>query len=438
MRASNLKFLILLWLLFFVFSCSKDDDNGQGMGTGTQASTSPNILFVIADDLGRDAISGYVEGLIKPTTPNLDAIRNDGLTFNNFWVNPTCSPTRSAIITGKYGYRTNLISVGDMISSSETLLHEYISDNTNQKYANALIGKWHLSGGDNTINPETFGVDYFAGIIRGSVPDYYDWDLNESGSTSNNTGYTTEVLTDLSIDWINAQDKPWFLWLAYNAPHTPFHVPPDNMHSQGELAAYTDAQDPLPYFMAAIEAMDFQIGRLIDSIPADELDNTVIIFIGDNGSPNQVAQSPYLRTRAKGSLYQGGINVPMFASGAVVTCKGIDNNLITGTDLFATISNLAGINVTEYHDSKSFASLFTADNNAIRQFQYSEENMNEDKLWTISDGQFKLINNTNGNDEFYKLSTDPYEINNLLDANLTAEDQDAKTNLEAELALIRQ
>jgi len=325
-----------------------------------------------------------------------------------------------------------------MISSSETLLHEYISDNTNQKYANALIGKWHLSGGDNTINPETFGVDYFAGIIRGSVPDYYDWDLNESGSTSNNTGYTTEVLTDLSIDWINAQDKPWFLWLAYNAPHTPFHVPPANMHSQGELAAYTDTQDPLPYFMAAIEAMDFQIGRLIDSIPADGLDNTVIIFIGDNGSPNQVAQSPYTRTRAKGSLYQGGINVPMFASGAVVTRSGIDNNLITGTDLFATISNLAGINVTEYHDSKSFASLFTADNNAIRQFQYSEENMNEDKLWTISDGQFKLINNTNGNDEFYKLSTDPYEINNLLDANLTAEDQDAKTNLEAELAFIRQ
>lgn len=424
--------LFLVTIFFAVVSCSNDDEPKMSDIMGE----TPNILLIVADDLGRDAISGFPEGIVKPTSPNIDSIRNSGLTFNNFWVNPTCSPTRSAIITGRYGYRTGLIEVGDVISPTETLLHQYITDNTNGKYANALIGKWHLSG-NNNVNPEDFGIDYFAGIIRGGVNDYYNWNLSESGSSSNNTGYTTEVFTDLSIDWINEQDKPWFLWLAYNSPHTPFHVPPSNMHSQGDLPEYTDSEEPLPYFMAAIEAMDFQIGRLLKNIPTDELENTIIIFIGDNGSPGQVAQAPYAANNAKGTLYQGGINVPLFVTGSGVTRLGEDDNLINGTDLFATISNIAGIDINAYYDSKNFSFLLKSDSITDRVFQYSEKNMGDNQLWTLSDGQYKLINNTNGNDEFYKLSVDPFESNNLLDTNLTPADRTAKLNLENELLVIR-
>ena len=180
--------------------------------------------------------------------------------------------------------------------------------------------------------------------------------MTEDGAGSFETEYTTKKFTDLAIDWIHQQDKPWFMWLAHNAPHTPFHVPPNGMHTQGNLPTFLDGMDETPYYMAAIEAMDFQIGRLLDRIPEEERENTIIIFIGDNGSPNEVAQSPYSNFTSKGSLNQGGINVPMFISGKGVSRSGNDDSLITSTDLFATISELAGVTVNEIHDSKSSVS----------------------------------------------------------------------------------
>lgn len=298
------------------------------------------------------------------------------------------------------------------------------------------MGKWHLSGQNGSANPELFGVDYYAGLIRGGVQDYYEWQLTEDGVGSMQTEYPTEVFTDLSIDWINGQSKPWFLWLAYNAAHTPFHVPPNEMHSQGSLPSYTDGLDPMPYYMAAIEAIDFQVGRLLEEIPEEELDNTVIIYLGDNGSPTQVAQFPYSSNMVKGSLYQGGVNVPMFILGKGVSRTGEDNNLICSTDLFSTIANLAGVNVSEIHDSKSFKTLLSSESEH-RAFQYSESNNGTNDVWAISNGTFKLIVNVNGNEEMYDLVNDPYEKNDLLTGILTANEENSKMELEAELSIIR-
>lgn len=427
-----MKFPVLIVLsICLLASCKEDQIDVPGN------SEPPNILLIIADDLGKDALNGFTEGSIKPNTPHLDAIRNNGLSFTNMWVYPTCTPSRSAIITGKYGYRTGVKWAGDVLSQSETTLQQYISSGTGNKYATAIIGKWHLSGNNATVNPEDFGIDYYAGLIRGAVDDYYQWQLTEDGATIQQNSYTTEFFTDLSIDWVNEQTKPWFLWLAYNAPHTPFHVPPSNMHSQGNLPDYTNGMDGTPYYMAAIEAMDYQIGRLLDSIPENELENTIIIFIGDNGTPGQVAQSPYSPPKAKGSLYQGGINVPMFISGAGVSRSGSDDNVISPTDLFTTIAEISGVYVSEIHDGRSFKSLLTQQSH-IREFQYSEMNDGTDDLWTISNGDYKLIVNANGNEEMYYLSNDPYEQNDLLDGNLTAAETAAKAALETELANIRQ
>ena len=426
-------FIVAVLSLILLLSCNKDDNQEV---IAEVASISPNILFIIADDLGKDAISGYLEGNIKPNTPSLDDIRNSGIAFDNLWVYPTCSPTRASIITGKYGYRTNVKWAGDILSNSENILHNYIKSQTNNKYSTAVIGKWHLAGDANsTFNPETFGIDYYAGLLSGGGG-YTQWVLSEDGINTNQNNYITEKFTDLSIDWINTQEKPWFLWLAYTAPHTPFHSPPSQMHSQGNLPEYVQGMDPIPYYLAAIEAMDYQIGRLLENIPEDEKENTTIIFIGDNGSPNQVAQSPYSSTTAKGSLFQGGINTPMFVSGANVSRVGSENNLITGTDLFSTISELAGINVTEIHDSKSFKSLLS-NTSTIREYQYSEMNDGTNDLWTIRNSQFKLIVNANSEEKLYDLISDPYENLNLLDVTLTNEQIQAKTELEIELSQIR-
>jgi arylsulfatase A-like enzyme len=298
----------------------KDSTDADINGTPT------NILFIIADDMGKDATNGYTEGTIKPKTPNLDSIRLQGLRFDNFWSYPTCTPTRSSAITGKYGYRTGIKGVGISLPMSETILQKHISQETDGKYATAIVGKWHLSGNGAGVNPEDFGLDYYAGLISGAVVDYYQWTLNKRGTTETQTSYITEKLTDLAIDWVEEQTKPWFLWLAYNTPHTPFHAPPSNMHSQGNLTSYVDSLDPMPYYMAAIEAMDFQIGRFLQSLSQEERNNTLILFIGDNGSPNQVAQNPYTRRSSKNSLKQGGINVPLFASGKGVSRTGVETN----------------------------------------------------------------------------------------------------------------
>jgi arylsulfatase A-like enzyme len=424
--------ICLFTTLFIIISCNKSEDSNEIV----DLIQSPNILFIIADDLGKDAISGFTEGNIKPNTPNIDAIRNNGISFSNFWANPTCTPTRASIITGKYGYRTGVKAVGDELSALETTLQKYISTQTNNKYATAIVGKWHLSGNNSAINPEIFGIDYYAGLIRGAVNDYYQWQLNEDSATTQVTEYITETFTDLSIDWINQQSKPWFMWLAYNAPHTPFHAPPSNMHSQGNLPAYNNGLDPIPYYMAAIEAMDFQIGRLLDAIPEVERNNTIIIFIGDNGTPNQVAQNPYSSATVKNTLYQGGVNVPMFISGNTVSRSGTDNNLINSTDLFATIAEIAGISVNEINDSKSFKPLLTS-NNTIRDYQYSEMDNGTTDRWTISNGEYKLIVSALGMEEMYYLVGDPYENNNLLNGTLSTIQENAKSELEDELINIR-
>lgn len=431
---SNVKHILFVVVLITQLSCNKDEGN---IDISNPINNSPNILLIIADDLGKDAINGFSEGSIKPNTPNIDAIRTSGLSFSNFWTYPTCSPTRASILTGKYGYRTGVKWASDELDLSEMSLQKYINNQTNNKYATAIVGKWHLSGSNGSFNPEIFGIDYYAGLIRGEAQSYFNWLLSENGSGTIETEYATTKFTDLAIEWINQQDKSWFMWLAYNAPHTPFHLPPNGMHSQGNLPAFNDGLDEIPYYMAAIEAMDFQIGRLLDSLPLNERDNTVIIFIGDNGSPNEVAQPPYLNTTAKGTLYQGGINTPMFISGKGVSRTGIDENLITSSDLFATIAEIAGVSVSEINDSKSIKSLFTQ-SSTIRNFQYSEKDNGTTDNWTISNGKYKLIENANSNKEFYDLTNDPYEQNDLLNGTLTIIEMNAKTVLETELLNLRQ
>ncbi len=145
----------------------------------------------------------------------------------------------------------------------------------------------------------------------------------------------------------------------------------------------------MPYYMAAIESMDYQIGRLLDNIPMDELENTIIVFMGYNGSPGQVAQRPYTRTSSKGGLFQGGINVPLYVAGAGVSRTGSDDNLITSTDMFSTLAQVAGVDITQINDSKSFNHLLTSEGNH-RDYQYSENDNGTNEQWTISNGPLAM------------------------------------------------
>ena len=432
-----MKSKLFVLMLTILVSCGNDDITT----TVTPIQEKTNILLIIADDMGIDATPGYSLGTTKPSMPNLENMLNTGVKFNNLWSYPTCTPTRSSIITGKYGFRTNVLKVGDVLPTSEIALQKHL-DNNSSGYSHAVIGKWHLSTDAN--HPTNMGVGYYAGLLSGGVQSYTNWNLTENGQTTNATDYTTTKFTDLAIDWIDNQTQPWFLWLAYNAPHTPFHLPPNDLHSQGVLPtddASIDA-NPQPYYMAMLEAMDSEMGRLLASMSQEEKDNTIIIFIGDNGTPNQVVQE-YSSQRAKGTVYQGGVNVPMIISGKDVNrVNQVEDALLNTTDLFATIADLAGTGTSEINDSKSFKELLTSSNSSFRNYVYTEigkETGGSD--YTIRNTTHKYIRFENGNEALYNLSVNPLENPNLLNANqlpLSDSDSAIKDELTNELNAIRQ
>lgn len=432
--------LSLISLLFF--ACGNDDTivSNTPNETPITGSTSPNILLIIADDMGLDATPGYDTGTIKPNMPNLENMINSGVRFTNLWSNPTCTPTRSSILTGKYGFRTNVLNVGDVLSTSETSIQQYLTTNK-PEYSNAVIGKWHLS--TNTSHPTAMGINHYAGLLSGGVQSYWNWNLTENQQITNSTEYTTTKFTDLAIDWVSNQTDPWFLWLAYNAPHTPFHLPPTELHSQGNLPSDQASIDanPVPYYMAMLEAMDSEIGRLLNSMPAEERENTVIIFIGDNGTPNDVVQV-YPMQRAKGSVYQGGVNVPMIVSGKNVgRFNAIEDALVNTTDLFATIADIAGTGTSEINDSQSFKELLTTTNTETREYAYTEISRDNGSDYTIRNATHKYILFANGNEAFYNLSVNPFENPNLLNTNqlpLSPSDSAIKDELINKLNEIRQ
>ncbi len=418
---------LLLAPIFILISCSTDSIADSTLGTGDDAalsedlttdSSTPNILLIIADDMGLDASPGYNLGSIKPNMPNLQQMISSGIRFNNVWSYPTCTPTRASILTGKYGFRTNVLKVDDVLATSETSIQQYLDQNTNEGYSHAVIGKWHLSR--DIDHPIAMGIDYYAGFLSGGVSNYSNWSLVENGNRVISTEYTTTKFTDLAINWVNNQTKPWFLWLAYNAPHTPFHLPPTDLHSQGVLAedqASIDA-NPIPYYMASLEAMDTEMGRLLASMSQEEKDNTIIVFIGDNGTPNQVKQD-YPNRRVKGTVYQGGINVPMVVSGATVSrTNQTEDALIGTTDLFATIADMAGTGISEIYDSKSFKSLLNSGDLGIREFVYTEVGQDSGGSdYTIRNATHKYILFSDNTEALYDLSADPLEDINMLDTN---------------------
>ena len=413
--------------------------------TEPQETNLPNILFILADDLGVDAMPGYDLGAKKPSMPTIERLANQGVRFTKAWSNPVCSPTRASILTGKYGHQTRVLGVeqSNDINPNERIIQRAFNDQSNGSYSTSIIGKWHVSAGDNYDLPEAMGVDYYAGLFNGGVNDYSRWRFTVNGSSSIQNSYITSVLTDLAIEWIVAQNQPWFCWLAYTAPHTPFHLPPQALHYQGELPSdeASIAANQLPYYFAMIESLDTEIGRLLDGFTTSQLQNTLIVFMGDNGTPNSVAQPPYTASKAKGTLYEGGVHVPLIVSGYGVLRQGEEEDALVSTvDLYNTLLEAAGLTLEEALDSKSFWPLMTSEEDPIRTINYTEvlSNRANRSGYALTDGRFKWIVFDNGNEQFFDLENDAGETINLLNNTLSETAENALKTLQAKAAQIRQ
>ena len=393
------------------------DNSGSNIDTGT-TSDQPNILLIIADDQGLDASAQYALSSDLPVTPTLNQLASQGIIFDNAWATPACTTTRSTMITGQYGVNSGVLDVGDKLPVDALTLQRFLSsDESTDNYQSAVIGKWHLSGTPvDASHPAAVGIDYFAGNLRGAISDYSEWDLTVNGETSVSTEYHTSAITDLAIDWIDDQAQPWFMWLAYVAPHTPFHLPPTALHTQTLSGTAADiAANPRAYYLAAIEAMDTEIGRLLGTMTEAELDNTIILYIGDNGTPGRVVDRSVYGNGSKGSLTEGGLRVPMVVSGAGVSRQNVrETALINSSDFFATIANLAGSSVTAVEDSQSFKDLLSNADADQRDYIYSDFEADSVSGWAVRDGQYKLITTLDGEQQLYDLVNDPLETNNLI------------------------
>ena len=361
-----------------------------------------------------------------------------------------CSATRATIITGRYGFRTGMgrawYSALPPMSLAEFTLPEAFRAASGSNYVLANFGKWHLSGGDR--DPNRQGWPRYAGTRPGSgaVSSYFSWPKTVNGVTRTSTTYvTTDTVNEAvaSIGEAKAQNRPYFLWVALNAPHFPFHKPPNALHSKDSLPA-TGASDRA-YFEAMVEAMDTEIGRLLDAV--GNLSQTTVIFVGDNGTTGSVIASPYPKGKDKGTLYQGGVHVPLLVAGAgVASPNRIATALVNTTDLFPTILQLADIDPadvipagTKTDGVSLLPYLGNRTHPSPRTWAYSEQfAARYNARWerAIRDGRYKLIRRASGSREFYDLNADSLESKNLLLRTLTSEQSKALNTLEQRLSAL--
>lgn len=395
------------------------------------AAARDNFLIIVADDLGVDMIGQYSddlayghagEGASPGPTPRIDALAQQGVLFRNAYTNSKCSPSRAQILTGRHALRTGIGQPGGAdLALSETTLPELVA----ATHHSAAIGKWHL-GGNDSDHPIDSGFDYYAGALSNlGAGGYYDWEkvVNEAGGSasvlSNHSVYVTDDNSAEAIAKIaEFGEDPWIIYLAFTAPHTPFHVPTAPLTTAVDAGSSNRMK-----YIAAIEAMDREIGDVIDSIPAGVLADTTIIFIGDNGTPRGVTELPFISTQAKSTVFDGGINVPLIITGPHATAGQESLAFVQSTDIFATIADILGLTSTA-EDSLSVRP-YLADpslpTKSVRPYAYAEQfspnglgTPYTDHRKAIRTDQYKLIWRNDVFEEFHDITTHPFENGNLL------------------------
>ena len=378
----------------------------------TETDSKPNIIIILADDAGYSDFGFMGSDEIK--TPNLDQLAFDGVTFNNAYVSASvCSPSRAGLLTGMYqqrfGHECNLDSdVNNSFDPNQITIAEALKT---EGYNTGLIGKWHL--GDKTQNhPLKNGFDYFWGFISGARNYFYDpneefrnsiRNVVENYTQTKFDGYLTDVLGDRAIGFINKNhesNNPFFLFLSFNAPHTPMHAKDD------VLEKFKD--NPRQVYASMMWSMDEAIGNVVEALKEnDQYDNTIIYFLSDNGAAMSNDASPFPFKGWKGNQYEGGIKTPM-----IMTWKNkIKSNtkfdgFISALDIFKTSLEASNVN-KEYMinaDGKNIMN-YLNDNNI------KNENLfwRKDKMATVRSGDYKLIRLNDTSTVLYNIKKNYFE-----------------------------
>ena len=375
-------------------------------------NSKPNILIILADDAGYSDFGFMGSDEIK--TPNLDKLALDGVLFNNAYVSASvCSPSRAGLLTGMYqqsfGHECNLDSdVNNSFDPSQITIAEALKT---KGYNTGLIGKWHL--GDKKQNhPLNNGFDYFWGFISGARNYFYNpneesrnsiRNVVENHSKTKFDGYLTDVLGDKAINFINKNHKansPFFLFLSFNAPHTPMHA------KKEVLKKFKD--NPRKIYASMMWSMDEAIGSVVDKLKENnQYDNTIIYFLSDNGAAMSNDASPFPFKGWKGNQYEGGIKTPM-----IMTWKNrIEpetqfDGFISSLDIFKTSLEVSGVDQSLLINADGKNIINSLNDKKV----YSEDLFwRKDKMATVRSGDFKLIRLNDTSTVLYNIKNNFYE-----------------------------
>lgn len=419
-----------------------------------QAKTRPNILLILCDDLGWADLGCYGADLHE--TPNIDALAASGIRFTHAYsAAPVCSPTRAALMTGLHPARIPITIWSEGATKpdqSRKLLPGYSLDHLPQNYETlaeklnkagyrtALVGKWHLGDGDNA--PETQGFEVNVGGTRWGAPPTFFWPFKNNTRFRNEFRYVpgldfgregdflTDKLTDKAIEIIeNAGKNPFYLYMAHYAPHTPIECPdPLKLKYQMKLKPEYNHQNAT--YAGMIENLDMNIGRMISHLKkTGKYDNTMIIFTSDNGGylgdkngrNGAVTSNSPLRS-GKGSLYEGGIRVPLIIKppGTNSTGKMIDERVVS-YDLHQTLLQLAGFSKGDQNlDSVDLSGLISDHTTKLKNrplfFHYPHYYETTTPVSAVIFDNHKLLHyDETGQTELYDLKNDPAELNDIAD-----------------------
>jgi len=395
----------------------------------------PNILFILTDDQGYHDVSYY--GTKDLRTPNIDQIAASGRRFDNFYANSTvCSPTRAAILTGRYQDRVGVPGVirtyannnWGYLDPNATLLPE---DLKTAGYHTAIIGKWHL-GLESPNTPTERGFDFFKGWLGDMMDDYWAHRRHDNNYMRHDEkvidpkGHATDLFTDWSVDYIKDQAKdenPFFLYLAYNAPHFPVQPPKDWLTKVKEREQGIDSTRAK--LVAFIEHMDNGIGKVVQALKdSGQYENTIIVFTSDNGGhlPSKANNGP-LRD-GKQSMYEGGLKVPTCISWpGKIEPKTVSSKPLMTMDIYPTLLQIARTKPKDAIEGKSFYAELVGDEMAVdkkeRSFYFVRREggtrYGGQPIYALRKGDWKLLQNSPYEAyELYDLSADPQEQENLI------------------------
>jgi arylsulfatase A len=359
-------------------------------------SRTPNIVFILADDMGYGDFSAFNGG--RSSTPNLDEMMERGVVLTQAYASsPICFPSRATLMTGKYPQRVGAVDLPhhrpfQYLSPDETTIGELFQQ---AGYRTGLVGKWHL--GADELAPHRRGFDETA-CFCGGLMDYYRWTINRNGVREHCDGrYLTEVWTDEARSFIRRhRDEPFFLHLAYNAPHTPLQAPEEDVRPFRETGKFTDEVSTL-YGM--IRNMDAGVGRILADLDRLRLaEDTIVMFTSDNGpAMGKTKRYNHLFRGGKGNVYEGGIRVPMIIRWPGRLDGGREiTDTVHFADWFPTLLNICGVDIPESidHDGVDVMPLLTngqAAPSPARCWQWSSYEPLPQYNAAIRDGDWKLI-----------------------------------------------